>query len=92
MQAVGLATEVIGISSSNFRFWSRWLFFISRPARPKKGSLATSISTGSATCAISSLPFSIHSWRKAMTSSGLPMRTNSRMRKSCMRAGSMEGS
>ena len=46
-QAVGFSMLVTGISSSNFSVWSRWLFAIILPARPKKGSLATSTSQGS---------------------------------------------
>ena len=35
-QAVGSAPSVIGTSSSNFRFFSRWLLATSRPARPTR--------------------------------------------------------
>ena len=44
--AVGLSSEITGTRISNFRRWSTWLAASILPARPKNGSLATSLVAG----------------------------------------------
>ena len=66
--AVGFSMLVTGISSSNFSVWSRWLVAIILPARPKKGSLATSTSQGSSSFSMIAWPRSIQLCWKATAS------------------------